>query len=92
LGHNREYAYFTLENDDIDLYQEQNNPANANEYKRQMVSVYEIQEKTIKVKDSSNVVLKVNYSTWTYNERFDRWFYSKPVSVFGFIHNNPSKF
>jgi penicillin amidase len=30
---NREYAYglTCLKNDDIDLYQEQNNPANANE-------------------------------------------------------------
>ena len=42
-----------FENDDIDLYQEENNPADANEYKTPTgFSAYEIRKKIIKVKDS----------------------------------------
>ena len=62
LGHNREYAYglTMFENDDIDLYQEQNNPANPNEYKTPNgFSAYQIRKKVIKVKDSVDVVLNV---------------------------------
>jgi penicillin amidase len=35
LGHNRDYAYglTMFENDDIDLYQEENNPKDAKAYK-----------------------------------------------------------
>jgi penicillin amidase len=39
LGHNRDYAYglTMFENDDIDLYQEENNPKDAKRIKHQMV-------------------------------------------------------
>jgi acyl-homoserine lactone acylase PvdQ len=39
VGHNRDYAYglTMFENDDIDFYQEENSPSNANKYKRQQV-------------------------------------------------------
>ncbi|MBC5838561.1 penicillin acylase family protein [Flavobacterium muglaense] len=62
LGHNRDYAYglTMFENDDIDLYEEQNNPANANEYKTpDGYATYKVRTKTIKVKDSTDVVLTV---------------------------------
>ncbi|RYJ53733.1 penicillin acylase family protein [Flavobacterium petrolei] len=86
LGHNREYAYglTMFENDDIDLYQEQNNPANANEYRTPNgFTTYEIQEKTIKVKDSSNVVLKVKTTRHgpIMNDLIDGLQQDKPVSM-----------
>lgn len=62
LGHNREYAYglTMFENDDIDFYQEENNPKDSNEYKTPSgFNKYEIRQKTIQVKDSSDVVLNV---------------------------------
>jgi penicillin amidase len=65
LGHNHNYAYglTMFENDDIDLFQEEVNPANANQYKT--VSGYKnfvTKQKTIKVKDSSDVVLNLKTS------------------------------
>ena len=65
LGHNRNYAYglTMFENDDIDFYQEENNPKIANEYLTPNgFSKYEIRKKTIKVKDSTDVVLNVKVS------------------------------
>ncbi|MBG6187220.1 penicillin acylase family protein [Flavobacterium sp. CAN_S2] len=86
LGHNREYAYglTMFENDDIDLYQEQNNSANANEYKTPTgYSAYEIREKIIKVKDSSNVVLKVKTTRHgpVMNDLVDGLKQDKPVAM-----------
>ncbi|RBN49074.1 penicillin acylase family protein [Flavobacterium psychrolimnae] len=86
LGHNRDYAYglTMFENDDIDLYQEQNNPANANEYKTPTgFSAYEIREKIIKVKDSSNVVLKVKTTRHgpVMNDLIDGLQQDKPVAM-----------
>jgi len=65
LGHNHNYAYglTMFENDDIDLFQEEVNPANANQYKT--VSGYKnfiTKQKIIKVKDSSDVVLNLKTS------------------------------
>jgi penicillin amidase len=65
LGHNREYAYglTMFENDDVDFYQEENNPKNNNQYKtKNGFKSYEIRKKTIKVKDSSDVVLNIKVS------------------------------
>jgi penicillin amidase len=65
LGHNREYAYgiTMFENDDIDLYQEENNPTDSNKYKTpDGFKAYEIRKKIIKVKDSADVVLNVKVS------------------------------
>jgi penicillin amidase len=65
LGHNREYAYglTMFENDDVDFYQEENNPNDDNQYKsKEGFHNYEIKKKTIKVKDSANVVLNIKVS------------------------------
>ncbi len=62
LGHNREYAYglTMLENDDADLFQEENNPKNENQYKTVSgYKNYKIRTKVIKVKDSASVILKI---------------------------------
>lgn len=58
LGHNRKLAYglTMFENDDVDFYYEQPNPENENQYLTPKGYVdYEIVNKTIIVKDSSNV-------------------------------------
>jgi penicillin G amidase len=62
LGHNRNYAYglTMFENDDVDFFQEQNNPANPNQYKTVSGFLnYKTQVKTIKIKDSTAVILKI---------------------------------
>lgn len=58
LGHNRQLAYgmTMFENDDVDFYFEENNPANANEYKTpEGWKTYETVTKTIIVKDADPV-------------------------------------
>lgn len=65
LGHNRDYAYglTMFENDDMDLFLETNNPENENQYQTpEGFKNYQVAEKVIKVKDSSDVVLKVKKS------------------------------
>ncbi|MGO4905579.1 penicillin acylase family protein [Flavobacterium sp. W20_MBD1_R3] len=65
LGHNRKYAYglTMFENDDIDLYQEVSNPGNASLYKTPTgFRAFEVRQKIIKVKDSTDVVLNVKVS------------------------------
>lgn len=62
LGHNRDYAYglTMFENDDVDFFLETENPNNLEEY--QAVNgflKFENSNKIIKVKDSSDVTLKV---------------------------------
>ncbi|MGH2667302.1 penicillin acylase family protein [Flavobacterium sp.] len=62
LGHNRNYAYglTMFENDDADLFQEENNPENPNQYKTATgFATYKVRTKTIKVKDSASVLLQV---------------------------------
>ena len=62
LGHNRDYAYglTMFENDDVDLYLEAENPNNKNQYQTAKgFQDYKIRNETIKVKDSSEVVLKI---------------------------------
>ncbi len=62
LAHNRNYAYglTMFENDDVDLFQEEENPNNKNQYKTANgFQDYRIRKETIKVKDSSDVVLEV---------------------------------
>jgi penicillin amidase len=52
----QEYAYglTMFENDDIDLYQEENNPTNSNQYKTpEGFDTYAVAQRTIKVKDTS---------------------------------------
>ncbi|WP_347050797.1 penicillin acylase family protein [Flavobacterium olei] len=62
LAHNRDYAYglTMFENDDIDFYQEKNKPDDSSQYQTPNgFSKYEIRKKTIKVKDSSDVIITV---------------------------------
>ncbi len=65
LAHNRDYAYglTMFENDDIDFYQEKNKDGNSNQYQTLTgFANYEIRKKTIKVKDTSDVVLTIKSS------------------------------
>jgi penicillin G amidase len=65
LGHNRKYAYglTMFENDDLDLFQEENNPNNNNQYKTSDgFKNYTSRKKIIKVKDSTSVTLIVKES------------------------------
>ena len=65
LGHNRNYAYglTMFENDDLDLFKEEENPNNSNQYKTiNGYKNYTIRQKTIKVKDSSSVTLNIKES------------------------------
>ncbi len=65
LGHNRNYAYglTMFENDDLDFYTEENNPANSNQYKTpDGWQDYETIRKTIKVKNEKDAVLEVKIS------------------------------
>jgi len=65
LGHNRDYAYglTMFENDDIDLFQEEINQRNENQYKyKNELLDFKNRKKTIKVKDSSDIVLNIKES------------------------------
>ncbi len=65
LGHNHKYAYglTMFENDDLDLFQEEENPNNSNQYKTiDGYKNYVIHQKVIKVKDSSSVTMNIKES------------------------------
>ena len=65
LGHNHNYAYglTMFENDDLDLFQEEENPQNPNQYKTvDGYKDFSIRKKIIKVKDSASVTLNVKES------------------------------
>ncbi|KUJ60441.1 penicillin amidase [Flavobacteriaceae bacterium CRH] len=65
LAHNRDYAYglTMFENDDIDFYQEKNKAGDSNQYQTPTgFAVYQTIKKTIKVKDTSDVVLTIKSS------------------------------
>ena len=62
LGHNRNYAYglTMFENDDLDLFKEEENPNNRNQYKTiDGYKNYTSRQKIIKVKDSASVTLNI---------------------------------
>ncbi len=62
LGHNHNYAYglTMFENDDVDMFQEEDNPNNKNQYKTATgFQDYKVRKEIIKVKDSADVVLEV---------------------------------
>ena len=62
LAHNHNYAFglTMFENDDADLFQEEENPNNKNQYKTvNGFKNYTIRREIIKVKDSSDVLLEV---------------------------------
>ena len=86
LGHNHDYAYglTMFENDDVDMYQEEQNPKDSNSYKTpEGYSPYEIRKKTIKVKDSTDVVLNVKVTRHgpVMNDLIDGLEKDKPVAM-----------
>lgn len=86
LGHNRQYAYglTMFENDDMDFYIETNNPENENQYQTpEGFKNYQFSEKIIKVKDSSDVVLKIKKSHHgpLVNELVDGLKQDRPISM-----------
>jgi penicillin G amidase len=86
LGHNRDYAYglTMFENDDIDLFSENQNPADENQYQTQQGwTNYGISEKTIVVKDSLDVKLKIKTSKHgpVMNGILEGLQHKKPVSL-----------
>lgn len=97
LAHNRDYAYglTMFENDDIDFYQEKNKAGDVSRYQTPTgFGKYEIRKKTIKVKDSSDVVLTIKSSAHgpimnDFMERLDKknpiamsWTYTKePIQI-----------
>jgi penicillin amidase len=65
LAHNRAYAYglTMFENDDLDLFQEEENPIDSNKYKTvDGFKNFSIRKKIIKVKDSSSVTINLKES------------------------------
>lgn len=87
LAHNRDYAYglTMFENDDVDLFQEEENPNNKNQYKTANgFQNYKIRKKTIKVKDSADVVLEVRETQHgpVMNDLLDGIKNRKPVAMY----------
>ena len=65
LAHSRQVAYgiTMFENDDVDFYYEENHPSDSNKYKTENGwEDYTLIEKTIKVKDESDVKIKIKSS------------------------------
>jgi len=86
LAHNRQYAYglTMFENDDLDMFQEEDNPNNKNQYKTANgFQNYAIRKEIIKVKDSSDVVLEVRESQHgpIMNDLLDGIKGTKPVAM-----------
>ena len=96
LGHNRNYAYglTMFENDDADFFQEENNPLNPNQYKTATgFANYETKTKTIKVKDSSSVIIKVKETRHgpIINDLLANFKTKKPVSFSWIYTQKPNK-
>ena len=96
LGHNREYAYglTMFENDDIDFYQEENNPYDATKYRTPVgFSKYQTTKKIIKVKDSADVVLNLKISRHgpIMNDLIDGLNKDKPVAMSWIYTQQPIK-
>jgi len=87
LAHNHNYAYglTMFENDDVDLFQEEENPNNKNQYKTATgFQDYKIRKETIKVKDSADVVLEVRETQHgpVMNDLLDGIKNTKPVAMY----------
>ena len=96
LGHNRNYAYgmTMFENDDCDFFQEENNPANSNQYKTSTGFLdYKTRQKTIKVKDSTSVILNVKETIHgpIINDLIADFKTQKPVSLSWIFKQQPVK-
>lgn len=86
LGHNREYAYglTMFENDDVDLFQEEENSSNIKQYKTVSgFKDFKSRKKTIKVKDSADVVLQIRATQHgpVMNDLLDGIKSKKPVAM-----------
>lgn len=86
LAHNRDYAYglTMFENDDIDFYQEKNKVGDSNQYQTPTgFAAYETRKKTIKVKDTSDVVLTIKSSRHgpIMNDLLDRLDRKNPIAM-----------
>ncbi|MGE6355830.1 penicillin acylase family protein [Flavobacterium sp. NPDC079362] len=86
LAHNRDYAYglTMFENDDIDFYQEKNKVGDASQYQTPTgFATYETRKKTIKVKDTSDVVLTIKSSRHgpIMNDLLDRLDRKNPIAM-----------
>jgi len=87
LAHNHNYAYglTMFENDDVDLFQEEENPNNKNQYKTANgFQDYKIRKETIKVKDSADVVIEVRETQHgpVMNDLLDGIKNTKPVAMY----------
>ncbi|ELI6455666.1 penicillin acylase family protein [Flavobacterium psychrophilum] len=96
LGHNRDYAYgiTMFENDDADLFEEENNPKNENQYKTVTgFENYKIRTQTIKVKDSTSIILNVKETQHgpIINDLIDNFKNQKPVSFSWIYTQQPNK-
>ncbi|ELY2016747.1 penicillin acylase family protein [Flavobacterium psychrophilum] len=96
LGHNRDYAYgiTMFENDDADLFEEENNPKNENQYKTVTgFQNYKIRTQTIKVKDSTSIILNVKETQHgpIINDLIDNFKNQKPVSFSWIYTQQPNK-
>lgn len=94
LAHNRDYAYglTMFENDDIDFYQEKNKTGDSNQYQTpEGFAKYEIRKKTIKIKDTSDVVLTVKSSRHgpIMNDLLDRLDRKNPIAMLWTYTNQP---
>ena len=86
LAHNRDYAYglTMFENDDIDFYQEKNKVGDPSQYQTPTgFAAYETRKKTIKVKDTSDVVLTLKSSRHgpIMNDLLDRLDKKNPIAM-----------
>ncbi|MBS7256396.1 penicillin acylase family protein [Flavobacterium branchiicola] len=86
LAHNRDYAYglTMFENDDIDFYQEKNKAGDSNQYQTpDGFAAYEVRKKTIKVKDTSDVVMTIKSSRHgpIMNDVLDRLDKKNPIAM-----------
>ncbi|MHB1146857.1 MAG: penicillin acylase family protein [Lutibacter sp.] len=86
LGHNRNYAYglTMFENDDIDFYNEENNPADSTKYKTPAgFETYKTVTKNIKVKDADDVNITVRSSRHgpIMNDAIDAITQKEPVAM-----------
>ena len=96
LGHNRDYAYgmTMFENDDCDFFQEENNPNNNNQYKTFAGFLdYKTVQKTIKVKDSTAVILNIKSTKHgpIINDLIADFKTTKPVALSWIFMQEPNK-
>lgn len=96
LGHNRDYVYglTMFENDDVDFYLEENKMGNANLYKTpDGFESYAVKKKTIKVKDTTDVVqtVKVSRHGPIVNNLIEGLATSKPVAMSWIYTQQPNK-